>query len=458
MSKSVKAVPELDLSIAYLPIGSIIPDPQNARKHPARQLAQLKAGMGQFGFTAPILIDEGRMIIAGHARLEVAKSLGLELVPAIQLRHLTPAQKTALALADNKLGDLSSFDPDALAAQLRELCAVDFQIEFTGFSTAEVDILLEAPSLAVGDPADEVASPALDEPATTRPGDLWLMDDHALLAGNALKAASYEQLLGDRLADMVFTDPPYNVKIQGHVSGLGKVRHQEFAMASGEMASEDFVQFLETYMSQAARFSADGSVHYHCMDWRHLPEILTAGARVYKKLIALCVWNKSNAGMGSLYRSKHELVLVYKNGAKPHTNNINLGCDGRYRTNVWDYPGANAFGRTRDADLAAHPTVKPVALVADAIRDCSRRGDTVLDPFAGSGTILLAAERTGRKAAAIELDPRYVDTAVRRWEQHTGKEARLAATGQTFAEVATERAAAAADRPVSAPDEEQIDD
>jgi DNA modification methylase len=436
MTKRTDAVPELNLHIEYLPLDAVVPDPTNARKHPPSQLARLKAGVSHFGFTIPILIDQNGMIIAGHARLEVAKALGLERVPTIRVAHLSSAQKKALAIADNKLSDLSTFDPAALADQLRALCVVDFNVELTAFATAEIDLLLEVPIVVGSDPADEVPLLASDDPAITQPGDLWLMDGHKLLAGSALDAASYEQLFGGKQAAMVFTDPPYNVKIDGHVSGLGKVRHQEFAMASGEMSSEEFTRFLQTYMTHAARFSADGAVHYHCMDWRHLPEILTAGASAYTSLIAMCVWNKTNAGMGSLYRSKHELVLVYKNGTAPHFNNVNLGRDGRYRTNVWDYAGANAFGRNRDADLAAHPTVKPVALVADAIRDCSRRGDIILDPFAGSGTILLAAERTGRKAAAIELDPRYVDVAVRRWQQRTGKVARLAATGQTFAELA----------------------
>ena len=455
MPKPTKAPPELDLTVEYLPTSSIIPDPKNARTHPQRQLAQLKAGISHFGFAVPILIDENSMVMAGHARLKVAQSLGIPLVPTIRLEHLNAAQKKALALADNKLGDLSSFDPDALAAQLRELCAVDFDMGLTGFTTAEIDIALDVPTFTTADPADAFAKPAADEPAVTRLGDLWLLGDHVLLAGNALEAAAYERVLGGRLAAMVFTDAPYNVKIDGHVSGLGKARHREFAMASGEMNPEEFRQFLQTYMSHAARYSTDGSVHFHCMDWRHLGEILAAGASAYDQLIALCVWNKSNAGMGSLYRSKHELVLVYKHGTAPHVNNVNLGRDGRYRTNVWDYAGANAFGRTRDADLAAHPTVKPVALVADAIRDCSRRGDTVLDPFAGSGTILLAAERTGRRAAAIELDCHYVDAAVGRWERHTGKTARLAETGQTFAEVAADRAAPS---PASLADEEAAND
>ena len=272
-----------------------------------------------------------------------------------------------------------------------------------------------------------------------------MLNGHRLLCGNALDEESYPRLLGHERADMVFTDPPYNVPIQGHVSGLGRSTHGEFAMASGEMSRAEFTRFLSTYMGHLARFSTDGSIHFHCMDWRHLREILAAGDAAYTELKALCVWNKTNGGMGSLYRSKHEMVLVYKNGAAPHINNVELGRHGRYRTNVWDYPGVNTFRSGRDEDLALHPTVKPVSLVADAIRDCSKRGSLVLDPFAGSGTTILAAERTGRRAAAIELDPRYVDTAIRRWQALTGGKAILAGDGKSFDDGATARQAAEAD-------------
>ena len=434
-------------SIEHLPALDLRPDPRNARKHSQRQITRLKAVISEFGFTNPILIDEHQCVLAGHARLEAATALRMDTVPCIRLEHLSAAQKTALAIADNKLGDMSEFDPELLGKQLAELCAIDFGIELTGFDTAEVDILLEAPSTGAADPADSILAPDRGAPPVSRAGDLWMLGEHRLLCANALEAGSYEQLLDGELAEMVFTDPPYNVPIHGHVSGLGRATHAEFAMASGEMSSDEFTRFLATYMTHAVRFSANGSIHFTCMDWRHLGEILKAGGAAYTELKSLCVWNKSNGGMGSLYRSKHELVLVYKNGTAPHINNVNLGRQGRYRTNVWDYAGVNTFGRTRDADLAAHPTVKPVALVADAIRDCSKRGGLVLDPFAGSGTIILAAERTGRRAAAIELDPHYVDTAVRRWEQITGKLATLGATYQSFEEIAEQRSPDASPAP-----------
>jgi DNA modification methylase len=247
------------------------------------------------------------------------------------------------------------------------------------------------------------------------------------------------QLLDHAKAEFVFTDPPYNVPIDGHVCGLGRIRHADFAMGCGEMSEAEFKSFLEAVFRQLAANTTDGSIHQICMDWRHMREMLAAGGAVYSELKNLCVWNKNNAGMGTFYRSKHELVFVWKSGRDPHINTFELGQYGRSRSNVWDYAGVNTLKPGRLEELAMHPTVKPVALVADAIKDCSRRNDLVLDPFAGSGTVLMAAERTGRRARALEIDPHYVDVAVRRWEAYTGKAAILAATGSTFEEIAEER-------------------
>jgi DNA modification methylase len=422
----------------------LLPDARNTRKHPKAQLVKLEAAVRELGFNAPILIDEQNKIIAGHARLLVAETLGMKTVPCVRLTHLTASQRRALAIADNRIAEQAEWDPEALRAEFLSLGELEFPLELTGFATAEIDIILDTPlavASAAADTADQFAEPNREAPAVTRSGDLWLLGSHGLHCGDALNAASYEALLGERRAAMVITDPPFNVPIQGHVSGLGKARHPEFVMASGEMSAEEFTRFLRQTMDLMVRFSADGSLHFIFMDWRHIGEITTAAAGAYAECKALCVWNKTNGGMGSLYRSKHELVFVYKKGSAPHCNNVQLGRHGRYRTNVWDYAGANTFGRHRDADLACHPTVKPVGLVADAIRDCSKRGDIILDPFAGSGTILLAAERTGRKAAAMELDPLYVDTAIKRWQEHTGRQATLSGSGQNFAEVAAERAA-----------------
>jgi DNA modification methylase len=231
---------------------------------------------------------------------------------------------------------------------------------------------------------------------------------------------------------MVFTDPPYNVPISGHVSGLGRVKHAEFAMASGEMSEDQFIGFLRTIFERLAGFSQDGSIHFVCMDWRHMSEVLAASLGTYN-LQNLCVWTKTNGGMGSLYRSQHELVFVLKSGSAPHINNVELGRHGRNRTNVWAYAGINSFGAHRDSDLALHPTVKPVALVADAILDCSNRKGIVLDAFAGSGSTLVAAHRTGRKGYGIDLDPHYCDVILRRLQNVMRQDPMLEGSGKRFA-------------------------
>ena len=350
---------------------------------------------------------------------------------------MTEAQKRAYVLADNKLAENAGWDSEMLAIELQELQTMnlDFDLTLTGFDTAEIDLLLQSVEAPAVDPAEDVV-PDIESslPPVSQPGDLWMLGRHRLLCGDATQSIAFEHLLDGEKAQMVFIDPPYNVPIVGHVCGLGRIQHPDFAMASGEMSEVEFTAFLTTLLGHLCTHSQEGAIHYICMDWRHVYELLTAARAEYTEIKNLCVWNKSNGGMGSFYRSKHELVLVAKHGTHPHINNFELGQHGRYRTNVWDYPGVNAFGEDRQADLAMHPTVKPVALVADAIRDCSHHQGIILDACAGSGTTIIAAEHTGRRAYALELDPRYVDTAVRRWETYTNKGAVHAATGQPFAQ------------------------
>jgi DNA modification methylase len=337
-------------------------------------------------------------------------------------------------LADNKLAEKAGWDRELLSIELQGLIELDVDIELTGFEMAEIDLILEEGREASGDasgPEDAVPEPSLD-PAVSQTGDLWLLGSHRLLCGDARDQAAYDHLLAGSKGEFVFTDPPYNVAIDGHVCGLGRIHHRDFAMGCGEMSEAEFTAFLKTVFALLAENSIDGSIHQICMDWRHSWEMLEAGRTVYSELKNLCVWNKTNAGMGSFYRSKHELVFVWKSGTAAHLNNFELGQHGRHRSNVWDYPGVNTIRAGRLEELAMHPTVKPTALVADAIKDCSRRGGLVLDPFCGSGTILIAAERTGRKARALEIDPNYVDVAVRRWQSYTGKPAILAGPGETF--------------------------
>lgn len=427
------------LAIEHLPTAALRPYARNARTHSPKQIAQITASIREFGFNNPVLIDRDGEIIAGHGRVAAAKKLSLDTVPCVRLEHLTEAQKRAYILADNRLAEKAGWNRDILAIELQHLTEidVDFDVTVTGFEMAEIDLLLGA-----GDKLDVKADPAdavpdiVDGPAVTRPGDVWQIGRHRLICGDALSPETYTRLLAGEQAQMIFTDPPYNVKIDGHVSGLGAAKHREFAFASGEMTEDEFTRFLARVFSNLADAATDGAIHFVCMDWRHQGEVLAAARGTYTDLKNLCVWTKSNGGMGSLYRSQHELVFVFKSGRAPHINNVELGKHGRYRTNVWSYAGANAFSATRDDDLAMHPTVKPVALVADAILDCSKRKGLVLDAFGGSGTTLVAAERTGRRSAAVEIDPAYCDVIVRRLAKVAGLTATLKATNQSFDEVA----------------------
>lgn len=412
------------LKIEYLSPSSLHAHPRNAREHSDHQIEQIASSMKAFGFNSPVLVDANQQILAGHGRVRAALKLGLDRVPTVSIEHLSEGQRRAFMLADNRLGELSSWNEPILGAELEALSVIDepFEITDTGFELPRIDVLIEErhkPEPAA-DPADiPVDDSSVDRVA--RLGDLWLLGRHQLFVGNALEQASYQALLGSRKANLVFIDPPFNVPISGHVSGLGKNQHREFVMASGEMSERQFEEFLRTAFQRLAESSVDGAIHFVCMDWRGLRSLLAAGD-AYTELKNLCCWVKAQGGMGSLYRSQHELVAVFKSGSAPHINNVNLGRHGRNRSNVWSMPGMNSFQKGRAEKLAMHPTVKPVALVADAILDCSKRGGLVLDCFAGSGTTLIAAERTGRTAAGMELDPHYADVILRRFCDVTGIE------------------------------------
>jgi len=426
--------------VELLALDQMNPNRANPRKHIATQIRAIARSIETFGFNAPILIDKNKQIVAGHGRYEAAKLLGYERVPAILLDHLTETQAKAYMLADNQLTDRSSWDDAALALHLKELSelALDFDIEAIGFEPPEIDFRIQ--SLDTGeevDTADEFDAAA--GPAVSLVGDLWLLNKHRLYCGSALDAMGYDAILGSTKAAIVFTDPPYNVKIDGHVCGNGETKHREFAMASGEMTEDEFTLFLTKTLEFASSHTAPGALIYVCMDWRHMGEVLAAGRATCCDLLNLCVWVKRNGGLGSFYRSMHELVFVFRNGKQAHLNNVQLGRFGRNRTNVWNYPGANGFVRKgKERTLELHPTVKPIALVSDAILDTTKRGDIVLDPYLGSGTTILAAERTDRCCSGIEIDPLYVDTAIRRWESITGYRARHI-SGKTFAELKAER-------------------
>ena len=434
----------LQVEIVERGIGELKPYSGNARTHSPKQIKQIAASIERFGFTNPVLVSDTCEIIAGHGRVAAAKSLGHSTVPTIMLSHLSEDERRAYVLADNKLALNAGWDREILAIELQALVDLNFDVEITGFSLAEVDLAID--ELGDGDPEGsdipEDTVPRVGGPPITNRGDLWLLGRHRLLCGDSQDLACFEKLLEADKADLVFTDPPYNVVIDGNVCGLGSVRHREFAFASGEMSQSEFTTFLKTTLGNAAATMRDGAIAYICMDWRHTREVLDAGEAVFTELKNLVVWNKTNGGMGTFYRSKHELIFVFKTGTSEHTNTFGLGETGRYRTNVWDYAGISSLGANRADELGMHPTVKPVALIADAIRDCSKRGEIVLDCFGGSGSTLIAAERTGRRARLIEYDEMYCDTVVRRWEQLTGKRAIRAGDQTPFQDLTELRSAA----------------
>lgn len=434
-----KTTATLSENIEFLPLGALRPWENNARTHPEKQITKLMSSISAYGFTTPLLVDENYTILCGHGRFEAARRLKLDKVPARVISGLSKSQKRAYVIADNKIAMGAGWDKELLNIEFQALMDDGFQIELTGFDTAEIDISLDSPKDSeITDPDDSLPED-MGKDAVSREGDLWVLGNHRLLCGSALNRSSYQILLQDHLVQMTITDPPYNVPTQGHICGKGKVKHKDFAMAKGEMSPEEFTAFLHTFMSHTHEFSKEGAIVYCCMDWRHMREVQNAAEPLFGDMRQLCIWVKDNGGMGTFYRSQHELIFVFKKGKAPHINNFELGQHGRYRTNIWNYPGVNTFKGKGYKLLELHPTVKPVSLIADAIRDCSHRKGIILDPFAGSGTILIAAERTGRYARAIELDPLYVDVAIRRWQDLTGKQAVLESTGQSWDQVSVAR-------------------
>lgn len=411
-------------SILNIPICDLRPWAKNARTHSKKQVKQIAASIERFGFTNPVLIDRDNTILAGHGRVEAARLLGMETVPCLRIEHMSPEEKRAYAIADNKLALNAGWDDDLLAEELSALSAIDldFDVTITGFSIAEIDSLIEgAAPEEPGDPDDEDI--VGNAPRRVEPGDIWQLGRHRLICGDALDPGTIAALMGGERARMVFSDPPYNVPIDGHVGNSGKVQHREFAMAAGEMTTSEFTDFLRTAFENMADVSDDGAIHFLCMDWRHMAEMLSAGREVYSELKNLIVWAKDNGGMGTFYRSRHELIFAFKVGQGAHFNTFELGQHGRYRTNVWEYRGVNTMRTGRMDELRLHPTVKPVQMIADAIRDVSGRGDIALDVFGGSGSTLIAAEKTGRRGFLVEYDPVYCDRILARWEAYAKDDA-----------------------------------
>ncbi|MGY3234455.1 MULTISPECIES: site-specific DNA-methyltransferase [unclassified Bradyrhizobium] len=429
----------VEVQIEYRAVADLVLDSRNPRQHSQSQVNQLADSICEFGFVMPVVVDHDGQVVIGHGRVLAAKKLAMPRIPVVAVRHLSAAQLKALRIADNKLAQNSHWDEELLGESLLELQSLEreFDLSITGFSLPEIDLAIQKLSdPVITDPDDDVGSET--GVAVCRPGDIWELGPHRIHCGDATTEVAFASLMKEELAHIVFTDPPYNVRIDGHASGKGKVRHREFAQGAGEFSRDEFVEFLTKVCTQLKVQTTNGSIHFVCMDWKHLDELLTAGRAVYSELKNIVVWAKSNAGMGSLYRSQHELICVFKSGSDPHVNNVKLGKNGRNRTNVWEYASASTQTRKGNNVLKLHPTVKPVSMVMDALLDCSNRGDLVLDCFLGSGTTLLAAERTGRICRAIELDPLYVDTAIRQWQNFTGSTAIRMSDGKLFGEMEAE--------------------
>ena len=423
---------------------SLRPYPGNPHKHPKQQIEHIRASIRANRVVRPILTDEDGIIIDGEAVWRAAILEGLTSIPIVRLFGLSETQKRELRIGLNKHPLNADWDVEQLRLEIQAILEVHVDLDpgEIGMSVGEIDKLLIAGET---DPADDTI-PALAARPTSRAGDIWICrdqqgrDQHRIGCGDCCDLSFLRRVVGPHLIDCGMTDPPYNRRITGGATaGRGRVRHPEFLMASGDMSDEVFERFLEGALDGFAKVSRNGAVHFVFMDHQHVDVLLAVGKRVYSQRLNLCVWNKSNAGLGGLYRSKFEIVAVFKVGDAPYFNAVQLGKYGRNRTNVWDYPSVNTFGGSRRRDLELHPTVKPTGLFADAIADVTQRGDLVLDGFLGSGTCLLACERTGRLCRGIEINPLYVDLALQRWTERTGMDAILEPTGQTFSQVRAER-------------------
>lgn len=422
--------------IEYVAADLLKPYSRQVRRHAQSKIRRLAKFMEKSGIIIPLVVDKDNFVILGNARLAAIILLSVESVPVIRASHLDEVMIRALILADNQFTLNADWYKEALREELLYLepRMLELGLELTdlGFETAQLDIAIG--DLELDTPKNEAPLPSV-EPSVTQAGYIWQLSGHKLICSDARDGKTYEALMGDERADMIFGDLPYNVEINGHVCGNGAIQHREFAMASGEMSAAEFITFMAAIFTHLRKFSKEGSVHMQCMDWRHSLELLTAARQADYEYLNMAVWVKHAGGMGSLYRSQHELIHVFKSGTAAHINNVKLGKFGRNRTNVWQYEGANTFRAGRRGDLTLHSTTKPVDMISDAIKDCSPRGGIILDPTAGAGSTLIAAERTGRIARLIEIDPAYCDVVVRRWQDLTGRKAVLISTGQTFDDI-----------------------
>jgi hypothetical protein len=344
-----------------------------------RAIAATVANLEKYGQVAPVLVNDDLQVVHGEDFLVAARVLELTHLDIIRLSDLSPTDQRIVSLYLKKLPELSAWDEDALRIEITELLTLDLDIDvadLTGFSIGEFDVILDSDPGANTDPLDQVPDPLPRGEVVARANDLWLLGKHRLLCGDARDPESYHRLMAGEKARLVLTDPPFNIPIENNVSGLGKTKHHDFAMAVGEMSFREFADFLRTMLELSSQHLCDGGLLFAFMDKRHLEELYLAGREASLIVVDLCIWNKMSGGMGSFYRSQHEPCVVFKTGTAPFLNNVELGRHGRYRTNVWDYRGLSSFGRGRQEALTDHPTVKPVNMLAEAIKDTSKRGQT----------------------------------------------------------------------------------
>lgn len=440
-----------DLTFVDVPIEKIRIAEQRVRKPSNRQVSRVKRSIETFGVCGFPLLDHENCMIDGHAIVEAARQLGLSSIRCIVLQDCTELERRALSIALNRLQERGEWDEQVLRLEYQYLLESNFDLTLTGFEISEIDrvLVLDDTGPDEADPVDRVGElPASDAAAVSRPGDIWELGSHKAMCGNARSPEHLAAVVGDDTISVVFTDPPYNVRVNGHVRA-SKGKFEEFAEGSGEMSEAEYERFLNITVENMAGTLKPGGILFLCIDWRHVEVLMRVLRGLELELINFCVWGKDKPGMGSLYRSQHEIVLVAKRTGAPHRNNVQLGAHGRNRSNLWRYAGATGGRKSEEDDFSLHPTVKPVRMVRDAILDVTALEEVVLDPFLGSGTTLLAAERAHRVCVGLEISPAYVDVAIRRWEKMTGLEARLAGTGQTFSEVRAERASESTRREAS---------
>ena len=424
------------MSVQRVPTDALRPAPTPVRRHPRKQLAKVRKSLEVFGQVTPILVSPDWEIIDHELVWQALKEIGATQVDVIVVADKSPSELKALRLVLNRTALDARWDEQNLRSILEQLVEVDFDLDLTGFDTPEIDhyLNLDAPQANVEENGSDI--PLVEATAISTSGMIWALGDHRVGCGSATNLAFVSRLLNGKTANVCFVDPPYNIPVDGFITGKGRHRHREFVQGAGELSTDEYFTLLRDSLLVLKECCVPTALVYACIDWRHVMEMTVAGRACDMPLYTICVWTKTNGGMGGIYRNAHELVCVFRAGTETPLDNVELGRHGRNRTNVWSYPGMSSFGKERDQLLGSHPTVKPVAMIADVFRDVTKRGDIVLDTFLGSGSTLMAAQETGRICCGVELDPLYVDVTIRRWQNATGRDAVLVDTGEAFNDVA----------------------